>query len=165
MKLSGMHQHQRAVCMRTNLLEKILVCILFPNEKGHTRISQNFPGRLNLRDVVYSAETECCNMEVARKKEIQSVGHQQSILNWSWKAAPLPGQEGERRWGRQRVSVNTDQNQNIAIKFCSIIRADPFPQLWKTVLVLFISSMGTSFTMLEEEENHCKWHGTAWSFG
>lgn len=46
----------------------------------------------------------------------------------------------------------------------STIMADPFPQLWKTVLVLFISSMATSSIVLAEEENHCKWHGTAWSF-
>lgn len=162
-----MYQHQTAVCIRRNLFKKILVCILFPKEKGHTRISQNFSCKLNLRDAVYFTETECHDIKVTHKKEIQRVGHQQSILNWSWKSAPLPDfRSGEREEMGQAKSFCELQikTKTLQKKSYSTIMADPFPQLWKTVLVLFISSMATSSIVLAEEENHCKWHGTAWSF-
>lgn len=128
-----MYQHQTAVCIRRNLFKKILVCILFPKEKGHTRTSQNFSCKLNLRDAVYFTETECHDIKVTHKKEIQGVGHQQSILNWSWKSAPLPDfRSGEREEMGQAKSFC-----ELQIKTKTLQKKNPTVQSWQILSLSF----------------------------
>lgn len=114
-----MDQHQTAACIRTNLFKKILVCILFPKEKGRTRISENFSCKLNLRDVVHfhwnwmpwhqggpqERNSKCCSPTI----HIELVMKSCTTTRFQVRRERGDGAGKEFLW-------ITDQNQKLAIK-------------------------------------------------
>lgn len=159
----------------TNLFKKISVFILFPKGEGS---NENFTELLMQMKSDGSglfpvpSETQWQHTRIFHRREIQSVGH----VHW----LAIHTQLVMESCTTARFQLRKDRGDRAAEKFLWIWRKNTkfcnknpavqswltlFPQLWKTVLALFISSVGTSFKVWAEEENHCKWHGTGWSFG